>query len=207
VDRGEYRQACRSWCVEIIRDLLPSAHRIGALGNAADSFSKLFLEQVQLAGKNTGIEITPAIMVGKPDEVDDALAAKNKQGADAIVVQGSLATKNTAELILKHHLPAISVPRAFPDSGGLMSYGLDGPDSFRRGATFVIKILQGTKPAEIASRTTHEIRIGDQSKNREGARPDDPGIIPAARRRGDRMSNCVVGLRRIWAARRRCRAA
>jgi len=136
-------------CVEIIHDLLPTAHRVAALGNAADPFSKPFLEQVQLAGKKTGVEIAPAITVSKPDEIDDAFTVMNKEGADAVIVQGSLSSKNTAELALKHRLPAVSVPRSFPELGGLLSYGLDGPDSFRRSADFVIKILQGAKPAEM----------------------------------------------------------
>jgi putative ABC transport system substrate-binding protein len=136
-------------CVEIIHDLLPTAHRVAALGNADDPFSKPFLEQVQLAGKKTGVEIAPAITVSKPDEIDDAFTVMNKEGAGAVIVQGSLSSKNTAELALKHRLPAVSVPRSFPELGGLMSYGLDGPDSFRRSADFVIKILQGAKPAEM----------------------------------------------------------
>ncbi len=135
-------------CVEIIRDMLPTVHRVGALGNAGDPFSKPFLEQVQLAGKSTGIEILP-VTVSRPGEIDDAFAAMNKESADAVVVQGSLSSKNTAELALKHHLPAVSVPRSFAELGGLMSYGLDGPDSFRRSANFVIKILQGANPAEM----------------------------------------------------------
>ena len=132
-----------------IHDLLPTAHRVAALGNADDPFSKPFLEQVQLAGKKTGVEIAPAITVSKPDEIDDAFTVMNKEGADAVIVQGSLSSKNTAELALKHRLPAVSVPRSFPELGGLMSYGLDDPDSFRRSADFVIKILQGAKPAEM----------------------------------------------------------
>jgi putative ABC transport system substrate-binding protein len=135
-------------CVEIIRDMLPTVHRVGALGNAGDPFSKPFLEHVQLAGKSTSIEIL-SVAISKPDEIDDAFATMNKEGADAVVVQGSLSSKNTAELALKHHLPAVSVPRSFAELGGLMSYGLDGPDSFRRSANFVIKILQGTNPAEM----------------------------------------------------------
>jgi putative ABC transport system substrate-binding protein len=136
-------------CVELIRDMLPTVHRVAALGNAADPFSRPFLEQVQLAGKSTGIEIAPAIMVRSPDAIDEAFAAMKKEGAGAVVVQGSLSSKNTAELALKHRLPAVSVPRSFPEAGGLMSYGLDGPDSFRRAATFVVKVLQGGNPADM----------------------------------------------------------
>ena len=136
-------------CVEIIHDLLPTAQRIAALGNANDPFSKPFLEHVQLAGKNTGVEIAPAIMVNKTDDLDDAFSAMNKEGASAVIVQGSLSSKNTAELALRHHLAAISVPRSFPELGGLISYGLDGPDTFRRSGDFVIKIMQGATPAEM----------------------------------------------------------
>ena len=136
-------------CVELIRDMLPTVRRVAALANAADPFSKPFLEQVRLAGKSTGIEIAPAIMVRRPDEIDEAFATMKKEGAGAVVVQGSLASKNAAELALRHALPAVTVPRSFAELGGLLSYGLDGPDSFRRCATFVIKILQGGKPADI----------------------------------------------------------
>ena len=130
-------------CVEIIHDLLPNAQRIAALASAKDPFSKPFLEQVRLAGKNTGVEIAPAIMVSKTDELDGAFSAMKKQEATAVIVQASLSLKNAAELALRHHLPAVSVPRSFPELGGLLSYGLDGPDTFRRSADFVIKIMQG----------------------------------------------------------------
>ena len=136
-------------CVEFFRDMFPSVRRVAALGSAADPISKLFLEQVQLAGRTTNIEIAPAIMVRGPGEIGEAFAAMKKEGAGAVVVQGSLASKNTAELALKHGLPAATVPRSFAEVGGLMSYGADGPDSFRRGALFVVKILQGGKPADM----------------------------------------------------------
>jgi putative tryptophan/tyrosine transport system substrate-binding protein len=84
-------------CVELFQDMLPSLRRVAALGNAADPISKLFLEQVQLAGRTTSIEIAPAIMVRGPGEIDEAFAAMKKEKADAVVVQGSLASKNTAD--------------------------------------------------------------------------------------------------------------
>jgi putative ABC transport system substrate-binding protein len=136
-------------CVELFRDLLPSIRRVAFLGNAADPFSKPVLEEVLLAGRNTGIEIAPIIMVHRPDEVDAALAAMKKEGAGAVVVQGSLASKNAAELALKHRLPAATFSRSFVEVGGLLSYGTDGPNSFRQSAVFVRKILQGGNPADM----------------------------------------------------------
>ena len=96
----------------------------------AHPVSKPFLEHVQLAGKITSIEIAPAIMVRAPGEIDAAFAAMKKEGAGAVVVQGSLASKNTAELALKHGLPSATFTRSFAEAGGLMSYGTRAADCF-----------------------------------------------------------------------------
>jgi putative ABC transport system substrate-binding protein len=134
-------------CVELFRDMLPWVRRVAALGNLADPSAKLILDQVQIAGKITGIEIAPSVLVRAPDEIDGALAAMKSDGASAVVVQGSLSSKNVASLALKHHLAAASVPRSFAEVGGLMSYSYAEAEAFRRSALFVIKILQGGKPA------------------------------------------------------------
>jgi putative ABC transport system substrate-binding protein len=136
-------------CVELFQDMLPSAHRVAILGNAADPFSKSVIEHVRLAGKSTRIEIAPEIMVHTQDELDDALSMVGKERADAVVVQGSLSTPHLVNLLLKHRLPGATVPRSFAEVGGLMSYGVDGPDAFRRAAIFVGKILRGAKPADL----------------------------------------------------------
>ena len=112
-------------CAELFRDMLPSIRRVAALGNAADPFSKPFLEQVQLAGKTTNIEIAPRTMVRGPQEIEAAFAHIKQEAAGAVVVQGSLASKNVADLAVRHSLPAASVPRSFAEAGGLLSYGAD----------------------------------------------------------------------------------
>jgi putative tryptophan/tyrosine transport system substrate-binding protein len=136
-------------CVEVFRDMLPDLTRVAALSNAADPSWKAILEQIQLAGKATGIEIAPIATVRALDEIDAAFAKMKQEGAGAVVIQGSLSTKTVADLALKHRLPAATVPRAFAEVGGLMSYGTVGREPFRRGADFVVKILQGGKPAEM----------------------------------------------------------
>jgi putative ABC transport system substrate-binding protein len=136
-------------CVELFHDMFPSLRRVAALGNAADPFSKPLLEHVQAAGRATGVEIAPVIMIRGPDEVDAAFAAMKNDGAGAVVVQASLQSQNVAELALKHRLPAATIPRSFAEFGGLLSYGADGPESFRQAAGFVAKILQGALPRDI----------------------------------------------------------
>jgi putative ABC transport system substrate-binding protein len=136
-------------CVELFRDMLPSVRRVAVLLNAEDPFWKQVQQQVQLVGRAAGIEIAPSVKVRGPNEIDAAFAAMKKDEAGAVVVHGSLSTKNVAELALKHGLPAATQTRSFAEVGGLMSYGADGPDVFRQTALVVTKILQGGNPANI----------------------------------------------------------
>ena len=136
-------------CVEFFRDMMPGVRRVAALVNEADPFFKPFLEQVLLAGKLTGVEIEPVSRIKAPGEIEAAFDAIKKSGAAAVVVQGSSASKNTADLAMKYRLPAATISRAFAEAGGLMAYGADSRDSFRRSAVFVSRILQGAKPADM----------------------------------------------------------
>jgi len=136
-------------CVELFRDMLPSARRVAVIVNAADPvFAKSLLQQVQHAGSGTGTEII-AVTVHGPDELEAGIARVMKEKADAVVYQASLPTKRVAELAIAHRLPAATTIRAFAEVGGLMAYGSDGPELFRRAATFVDKIFRGEKPADI----------------------------------------------------------
>jgi putative ABC transport system substrate-binding protein len=134
-------------CVELFRDMLPSVRRVAVLLNAEDPLWKQIQEQIKLAGRAAGIEIAASAMVRGPNEIDAAFAAIKKEEAGAVVVHGSLSTKNVAELALKHGLPAATQTRSFAEVGGLMSYGADGPHVFRQTALVITKILQGAVPS------------------------------------------------------------
>ena len=83
------------------------------------------------------------------DELDNAFATMVRERADAVVIQGSLAIKPVTEMALKYRLPTASTARAFAEIGGLMSFGADGPASFRHGAKFVQRILEGRQPKDL----------------------------------------------------------
>jgi putative tryptophan/tyrosine transport system substrate-binding protein len=84
-----------------------------------------------------------AIMIHIPEELDAAFTAMEKERPDAVIVQPSLPTKRVAELALKHRMPAVSPIRGIVDEGGLMTYGVDEADAYRRVAVFVDKIPEG----------------------------------------------------------------
>ncbi len=137
-------------CVELFRDMLPSFSRVAVLANPVDPFTRSILEQVQLAGRITSVDITPVAMVRAPDEIEAAFAAIAKERAGAVVVQAGIFFQNAiADLAIKYRLPSASVLRPFVDAGGLLSYGADLSHMYRRSAVFVSKILQGTKPADL----------------------------------------------------------
>ena len=136
-------------CVELLHDMLPSAHRVAVIANSADAFTKLLIEKVRLAGGTTGIEIAPVVIVGGADELDAAFLKAKEEQANAVVVQASLPTQRVVDLAFKYRLPVATTSRSVAEAGALMSYGVDGPDSFRLSAAFVQKILQGTKPADL----------------------------------------------------------
>jgi putative ABC transport system substrate-binding protein len=135
-------------CVQLIRDMLPSARRVTALANATDPFSKPFLEQIKLGGEATGTTIN-AIEVGSSEEFETAFDRMEQDRPDAVIVQPSLPTKRAAELALEHRVPAVSVPRWFAEEGGLMSYSAKYVELFRHAAVYVDKILKGTQPADL----------------------------------------------------------
>jgi putative ABC transport system substrate-binding protein len=135
-------------CVELIRDMMPSARRVAALANAPDPFSKPYLEQIGLAGAATGTTIDP-IMIHNAEELEAAFPAMEKNRTDAVIVQPSLPTKRAIELALKYRIPAVAINRAVVENGGLMGYWSADAEAYARVAAFVDKILKGAKPADL----------------------------------------------------------
>jgi ABC-type uncharacterized transport system substrate-binding protein len=169
-------------CVELFRDMLASARRIAVLTNAADPlFAKLVRDQVEHAGRITGMEIQPITVRGPDEELDTAFAAMTRERADAVVIQGSLSTKRIADLALEHRLPAASTTRGFVDTGGLMSYGADGPAIFRHSAKFVQRILQGRQPNDlpVEQPTKFELAVNLRTAKALGLTIPEPFLLRA----------------------------
>jgi putative ABC transport system substrate-binding protein len=134
--------------VELIREVLPTARRIGVLANANDPFSKPFLGRIQDAALALNVERKVYALKG-PDEFEAAFTDMVKSGCDALIMQPSLPHKLTADLAIKHRLPSFSPNSDFPVAGGLMGYSADYDVLFRESAVHVDKILKGRKPADL----------------------------------------------------------
>ncbi|WP_213290968.1 ABC transporter substrate-binding protein [Bradyrhizobium sp. sGM-13] len=138
--------------VEILRELMPSASKIALLVNPRNPMHQLALDdEMPRAARSFGVGLV-AVEATTAEGLDIAFASAVTQHADAIVVFGDDLTNHQAPRIValaaKHHLPAIYLFRQFA-IGGLVVYGRDIVDLYRRLAGYVDKVLKGTKPADL----------------------------------------------------------
>jgi putative ABC transport system substrate-binding protein len=146
--------------LELIRETIPAASRVGILGNADDPFVNPFLQQIQ-NGARAVLLATYPIVVRRDDELNEAFATIARERADAIVIQGSLPVKLTADLAIKYGLPSLSTQKSAVQAGILMSYSASLEERARIIAGYVNQILKGSKPADlpIQQPTKYELTI------------------------------------------------
>ena len=110
------------------------------------------LKGAEVAGRALGVRLQ-FVEARDPDDLDRAFTEMTRARAGAVSVLGSAMFFNErrrlVDLAAKHRLPTVFPWKDGVDAGGLMSYGPDGPDLFRRAATYVDKILKGAKPADL----------------------------------------------------------
>ncbi len=139
--------------IEILRELVPSASKIALLVNPGNPMQRLVLaEEVPHTARNLGVAL-PIVEATTAEELDIAFASAAAQHADAMIVFGDAPTTilhgpRVVALAAAHHLPAIYLFRQFA-IGGLIVYGPDIADLFRRAGDYVDRILKGTKPSDL----------------------------------------------------------
>ena len=138
--------------VEFVREALPRAKRIALLVNPGNSSHSRMGEQVRAAAQRAGIE-TRAAEAATPAALDAAFAAIARQRPDALVVVRDAMLlaepQRISAFALKNRIAAFGPDAEFAEAGSLLSYGSSLLDMFRRSATYVKKILAGTKPADL----------------------------------------------------------
>jgi putative tryptophan/tyrosine transport system substrate-binding protein len=137
--------------LELLREAVPAFRRLATIGNVGNSLSVLEMTEVRAAASRFGLEAT-SLEVRQPEDIEPAIEAL-KGGADALyVVADPLVNTNRARihaLAMGARLPAIYNAREHVEAGGLISYGPDFTELYRRAADFVDRILRGAKPGDI----------------------------------------------------------
>ena len=136
--------------LELLRELVPKLRRVAVLWDPSNPTNPIQLKGAEVAARTLGLQLQPA-PVQSPNDFDAAFKAA--RGANGLLLLDSplVITHRAplAGLAATSRLPAISGLRDFVEVGGLMSYGQDFPDSYRRAAKYVDKILKGAKPADL----------------------------------------------------------
>jgi putative ABC transport system substrate-binding protein len=138
--------------LELLKQIAPSITRAAVLRDAALTAGIGQFAVIQSVASSVGVEVSP-VNVHDAGEIERAVAAFARSPNGGLVVTSSAWVVRHRELILglaaQHKLPAVYYRRLFANDGGLLSYGYDLLDQFRRAAGYVDRILKGEKPADL----------------------------------------------------------
>jgi putative ABC transport system substrate-binding protein len=138
--------------LELLKEASPKISRVAVLSDSAIPGNALWLEAMKVAAPALRITLQP-VDVHRPDDFERAFSAIKKEHASALsALRNGVNVNYRARIVdfaAKSGLPAMYPDREDVEAGGLMSYGPNYADLFRRAATYVDKILKGAKPADL----------------------------------------------------------
>lgn len=139
--------------LELLKETVPRLARLAVFVNPASADYAQTSKEIELAAGALAVKLQ-SLDIRRPKDFDSAFQAATKGRADAVLfrVPNSVLSsrrKEVVELAAKNRLPAMYEEAESVEAGGVMSYGVNFPDLFRRAATYVDKILKGRKPADL----------------------------------------------------------
>ena len=138
--------------LELLKEIVPRLSRVAVFWQSTSPANAQMLREVELAAGALGVKLQDLDVLG-PNDIESAFRAASKGRADAVLVlENAVLTshrKQLVEIAVKSRLSAIYPQTEYMEAGGLIYYGTNTPDLFRRAAIYVDKILKGAKPAEL----------------------------------------------------------
>jgi len=138
--------------LELLKEAVPTASRIAVLWDPGSQVSAVIWRELQDAATALGMTLH-SLGVSSTAELEQVITGMTREGADALIVTLTMLTmthrKRIVDVAAQQQLPALYGWREFVEAGGLMSYAPNLADLYRRAATYVDKILKGTKPADL----------------------------------------------------------
>jgi putative ABC transport system substrate-binding protein len=137
--------------LRLLTEMVPKLSRVAVLWNSQSSSSTLYWNELQLPARQLGLQLH-SMEVRSSNDFDRVFEDAIRARAGALVVTGAPVIANEelmADLAAKSRLPSISHAAEFANAGGLVSYGPDRVDLYRRAAAYVDKILKGARPGDL----------------------------------------------------------
>jgi putative ABC transport system substrate-binding protein len=136
----------------MLLEMVPKLSRVAVLLNPTNAGHPAVLKSVEAAAQTVGVKILP-VNARTPQEIEKAFSIMAKENTRAVIVTADAffnqQVHQIAEIAAKNRLPTISAIREYVEAGGLMSYGRNLADGYRRAATYVDKTLKGAKPGDL----------------------------------------------------------
>ena len=150
--------------LELLKELVPRVTRVAVIRDPAMTAGTAQLGAIQAVAPSFGVELFP-VSVRDTGKIEDAVSAFARSSGGGLVVTASpwavLNRRTIIALAARHRLPAVYSQRVFVIDGGLVAYGPDRVDQYRRAAAYVDRILKGEKPADlpVQAPTKYELAI------------------------------------------------
>jgi putative tryptophan/tyrosine transport system substrate-binding protein len=139
--------------LDLMRFVVPNPTRVALLENSRrGAFGSATSKSIKAGAQKANVK-TLVVAASSPQEIERAFSTMAREKADAVIVGTAtfplLEERQIAELAIKYRLPSMFPTREYVEAGGLMSYGTNFTDLYRRSATYVDKILKGAKPGDL----------------------------------------------------------
>jgi putative ABC transport system substrate-binding protein len=168
--------------LELLKEVAPRVTRVAVLFNPTTSatFAEYYLDAVKAGAVSVGVQVIAA-PVRDASELESVIGGQAREpNTGFIVIPESFMIVHRAEvisLIARYQLPAVYPYRQFTELGGLLSYGIDRLDNFRRAAGYADRILKGEKPAELPVQTPTKYELVLNLKTAKALGLDVPWIL------------------------------
>lgn len=165
--------------LELLKEILPTLKRVGVMWSPVDPSGAAVMSVTEVAARSLGVALEP-LPVRRAEDLPQAFAAAKKRTVEAVMVLGTPILfshqRRVAELAARESMPTVSGWKQLPEAGGLLSYGTDLREMFRRVAEIADRILKGVKPSEIPVErpTKFELVINMKAAKALGLRIPEP---------------------------------
>jgi putative ABC transport system substrate-binding protein len=173
--------------IQLLREIMPRLSRVAVLSNPANPNHMAYVHQAEVVASSLKVRLQ-ILEARAPTDLAGTFSRATKESAGALLILGDPMffgeRTRIVELATQRRLPLMSNQSEFSEAGGLVAYGTDQRDSFRRAATYVDKILKGTKPADLPVEEATKVEL---IVNVRAAKSLGVTLSPAVLARADRL--------------------